>query len=97
MAAGDAVSAVTSVAAAASLTIQPGSGAEWVIHNLEYAATSVTLYKSDGTHTIAIYSDTAGPGALLNVALHATNSLYFILTNTSGSTAYLSYDGMATK
>lgn len=96
MAVGDAVTAVTSVASGAYLTIQPGSGVEWVIHNLSVPlGTSAELYKYDGSNEILIDSNLSGGWS--GEFFHLTNSIYYRVKNTSVSTAYLGYDGIISK
>lgn len=96
MAVGDTVTAVTSTANGAYLTIQPGSGAEWIVHNITVPeGTSAELYKYDGSNEIKI--DTITGGGWLGYFFHCTNSIYYRVKNTSGSTAYLGYDGIVSK
>jgi len=95
MAVGDVVTGHSSVAASASLTIQPGTGIEWVIHNLYYGA-AMELYRTDGANTIKIDSDTS-LGCRMGTVFHLTNSIYLTLKNVSAGTAYFGYDGIVTK
>lgn len=94
MAAGDVVIAHTSVANAASLTAQPLSGDEWIIHNI-YAPTTaaIEVYRTDGTNAELVMEST---GSIYGFNLHATNSVYFTVKNVSGAVEYLGYDGMKT-
>lgn len=95
MAVGDVVSVVpTSVSAAASLTIQPSSTAEWVIHNLYYGA-AVEVYYTDGTNSIKIDSD-ASLGGRFGAVFHVTATKYLALKNVSAGAAYFAYDGVIT-
>lgn len=96
MAQGDKVTVVpTNVANNGFLDIRPTSGQEWTIHNLEYSG-AVELYKTDGTNSIKVDSDTTG-GGRIGVYLHSTNGVYWQLKNVSGASAFLSYDGVQTK
>jgi len=95
MAIGDVVTAHSSVNAAASLTIQPGAGAEWVIHNLYYGA-EMELYRTDGVNAVKIDSDSS-LGCRLGAVFHLTNSIYLQLKNVSAGAAYFGYDGIVTK
>jgi hypothetical protein len=95
MAAGDVVADTASVANGNYMDIQPGAGAEWVIHNL-YWADDTELYKYDGSNTIKFASNT-GEGALINVFIHVTNGDYLRIKNTSGDSAICGYDGVITK
>lgn len=96
MAAGDAyVVGLTQETNNSSLTIQPGSGVEVVIHNIYTPEGSAwELYRTDGTNPIKIAS---GIAPMFNLQLHATNSQYYTLKNVSGATIYVAVDGMVTK
>jgi hypothetical protein len=97
MAVGDVVADTASVANGAYMTIQPGSGVEWVIHNLYWSGASVEVSKYDGTNEVKFASDTTF-GALLNVYIHVTNTDYLRIKNVSGSAAVIcGYDGVITK
>lgn len=98
MAAGDAyIKAPTSTATTAFLDLQPGASVEVVIHNIYVATGSAyEVYYSDGTNNILALSMPAG-GAALNLQMHCSNTYYVRVKNTSGSTIYLSADGMTTK
>jgi hypothetical protein len=89
------VVASTSVAAGESLTIQPGTGIEWIIHNI-YIPSSVTveMYVTDGENPILVDSNTGG---WLGFFFHLTNAQYMTIKNTSASTAYFKYDGIISK
>lgn len=95
MAVGDVVAAHSSVAASGYLDIQPGSGVEWVIHNLYYGA-AMELYRTDGTNDVKIDSDSTA-GCRMGAVFHVTNSYYLRLKNVSASSAYFGYDGVVTK
>jgi hypothetical protein len=84
---------LTSVAAAASLTIQPSGTIEAVIHNLHTPeGTSWELYATDGTNPQKIDHDAAV--GRYNLQLHVTNAQYYTLKNTSASTIYFRVDGI---
>lgn len=95
MAVNDIVTAHSSVANNASLTIQPGSGAEWLIKNIYYGG-ACELYRTDGTNTIKIDSD-GSAGHRLSVSYLLTNGVYLSLKNVSGGAVYMGYDGLVTK
>jgi hypothetical protein len=96
MAVGDVVTIIpTSVANNGFLDIRPPSGQEWTIQNLEYSG-AVELYKTDGTTSIKVDSDTSG-GGMVGRYYNATNTVYWQLKNVSGSAANLSYDGKQIK
>jgi hypothetical protein len=98
MAAGDTyLVGLTSVAAAASLTIQPSGTIEAVIHNLYVPiGTSWELYATDGTNPQKIDQDSGANGGRNYGAagLHVTNAQYLTCKNTSGSTIYMRVDGI---
>jgi hypothetical protein len=96
MAVGDTTSALESVNAGSYLAITPGSGAEWIIHNVHAPiGTSTELYFYDGSNEIKI--DTNTTGGWMGFFLHCTNSKYYRIKNTSVSAAYLGYDGIVSK
>lgn len=95
MAVGDIVADTTSKDDDAYLDVQPGAGAEWVIHNIYYAG-AAELYKYDGSNTILFDTTTAG-GAHLNVQIHVNNTDYLRIRNVSGGAAIVGYDGIITK
>jgi hypothetical protein len=85
----------TSVANGSFHTLQPGVGAEIVVHNIYYGG-AVEIYYSNGTNDILIDSDT-GPGSRLNLTHHCTNASYVRVKNVSGSAVYIAADGMKTQ
>ena len=97
MAAGDAVaSSSISIAAGATVVIQPSSSIEWTIFNIYTPTTaSVELYRTDGTNPILIDSNTAG--GFFNNYFRCTNASYLTVKNTGASTIYMYYDGTQTK
>jgi hypothetical protein len=96
MTVGDAVVvASTSVANNAYLTIQPGAGAEWIIHNIHAPSTAaIELYVTDGANDILTDSNTGG---WLGYYIHLTNAQYLKVKNVSGGTIYMKYDGIISK
>lgn len=94
MAAGDTVTALTSVNAAASLSVQPGASIEWLITNI-YASGAYELYRTEGSNPIKIYT---GSGAEIKaVNFRCTNAQYFTIKNTTGGALYFGYDGIVWK
>ena len=95
MAVGDTVADNASVASGSYLTIQPGSGAEWIIHNITWNdAVEVSTY--DGTNECIFHTDTT-KGGLFQTAFHLTNGDYMRVKNTAGTTKILHYDGIISK
>lgn len=95
MAVGDKVVSVSSINAAAYLTIQPGSGVEWTIHNIIVPnGKSAELHMYDGSNDILI--DTSST-SWLGYVFHLTNSVYLRVKNTDVATQLLGYSGVQTK
>jgi|GEM_PF-1293211 len=96
MTVGDAVTVVpTSIAAAGSLTIQPTSGKEWIIHNLYVPNTAtIEVYRTDGSNPILVDTNTGG---YMGYFFHLTNTNYMTIKNTGASAIYASYDGIVSK
>lgn len=93
MAQGDAkIGAITSVAAAASLTIQPATGETWLLKGVFFGG-ATELYLTDGTNSILIESDGAG-GRFDNLNILLSNTQYAILKNVDSTAKYLSYDAV---
>ncbi|WP_026694075.1 hypothetical protein [Peribacillus kribbensis] len=99
MAQGDLITNVTSVAAGAFLDIIPGSGAEWIISNINYGNTTIEIYQSDGTNNILCDQQvgTSTGGAAWGLSLKCTPTRYYRIKNTSASAAYIGYDGIVSK
>ena len=95
MARGDKVVGLESVGHAAYMTIQPGSGVEWSIHNI-YGAAACELYVYNGAIEIKI-DVTTEPKSWLSYFFDLTNAHYLRLKNVSGAAAIFGYDGVITK
>lgn len=94
MAINDVVSDTQSIADTAYLTIQPGVGVEWSIHNIDFAG-AVQISKYDGTDEVVFRIETAaGEYACVR---HVTNGQYLRVKNVSGGTLVIGYDGVQTK
>ena len=93
MAAGDAITNITSVTNASSFVIQATSGQEWVIHNIHHAKDCALLW-TNGT-LIGTMSILFGSNIETNLQLHITNSVYIALH--SNSAHIVGYDGVVTK
>ncbi len=93
MAQGDAViGSVTSVNAAASLTVQPTAGVTWLLKNIQYSG-AVEIYMSDGTNTILVDSDGAN-GQMLGMNYLLSNTQYLTIKNVSASAIFVRYDAV---
>lgn len=98
MASGDAVGAIESINDDGVLTIQPSAGIEWIIHNLFVpdgtAADGVQVHVVDATGSILLATVLS---SLLSINLHLSNTQYATMTNKSGGTILLGYDGIVVK
>jgi hypothetical protein len=94
MARGDVVVDNVSVADTAYMTIQPGSGVEWLIQNITWpTSTSVQVSTYDGTNECIFHTDTT-LGGLINCSFALTNGNYMRVKNVTGSgSAVMHYDG----
>lgn len=98
MAVGDVVSDLQNIAGggATFLTVQPGSGVEWVIHNI-YAEADVTISRYDGTDEVALDSSPTTGRHWSNLQLHLTNAQYLRILNLNAGAKDIGYDGVITK
>ena len=95
MAVGDVVADCSAaVADAASATIQPGVGVEWVIHNIDFEDL-VEIYRTDGVSSILIHSSVADETEY-PCARHLTNGDYLTVKNVSGGAIDICWDGVVT-
>jgi len=90
---GDAViGAITSVAAAASLTIQPAAGVIWLLKNIQYSG-AVEISLTDGTNTILVDSDGAA-GEILGKNYLLSNTQYMTIKNMETAVIFVRYDAV---
>ena len=92
---GDTVASVSSVNAAATKTIQPGAGVEWIIHNIYFEA-EVELRIVEGANKLLFYTS-AAKGSLSAYFFHVTNAHYLEVTNTNAGAKLVGYDGIVSK
>ena len=92
---GDVVASVSSVAAAAVKTVQPGAGIEWVVHNIYHEA-EVELYVVEGA-TELLFDDAATKGSWSAYFFHLTNTHYLKVKNTNAGAKLIGYDGIVSK
>jgi hypothetical protein len=95
MAVGDVTSDIQSINAGSYLDIQPGSGIEWVIHNI-YHEDQVQLEFYDGSNSLIFDSDT-GPGIWAWYEFHCNNTRRIRAKNTAATSKLIGYDGVVTK
>ena len=95
MTVGDVVHSSSSVNAAASKTIQPGAGIEWIIHNIYHEA-EVELKIVESTNEL-LFDDAAAKGSWSAYFFHLTNTHYLKVKNTNASAKLISYDGIVSK
>ena len=95
MAIGDVVSALSSIADDAYLTIQPAAGVEWCVKNILFPATkAVELYFYDGTNEVLLDSASA---SWVSYSYDLNNTRYLRVKNVSGAAIYIGYTGIVTK
>lgn len=92
---GDAVGGISSITAAAFLAIQPGSGIEWIIHNIYHEA-EAELYIVEGANTL-LFDDAAAKGSWSAYFFHLTNTHYLKVKNTNAGAKLIGYDGIVSK
>lgn len=98
MASGDAVIGMESISDDAAITIKPSAGIEWIIHNLfipdNAAEDGVDVAIVSATGSIVVITALS---SLFQHNFHVTNSQWITMTNKTGSTALLGYDGIVVK
>lgn len=95
MAVGDAVTTSATVTTTNYLDLQPGSGVEWIIHNVYYSG-AVELYVYNGTLSLKYDADATYGGKEV-MCMHCTNTYYYRVKNVSGGDIVVSYNGMVSK
>jgi len=95
MAVGDAVGDVSSINAGATLTIQPGAGVEWIIHNIYHAAEAELKVIKGGNELL--FETSGGMGSWNAYFFHVTNAQYFKVKNTNAGAKLIGYDGIVSK
>ena len=94
MGVGNTVYGTNATASGGTYTIQPTGTNEYVIHNLFWTG-PCTITITDGSNPVLFFTADA-LGYLANVQLHVTNAFYITMTDTSGSTNNMAYDGIQT-
>lgn len=96
MAAGNMIGAMNmTVANNGTVDLKPANGTdEWVIHNIYYSG-AVSFAICDGTNLVTFDSD-IGQGFRIGLSTHVKQSQFIRLTNTSGSSINVAYDGIQT-
>jgi hypothetical protein len=95
VAVGDVVADIQTVASGAYLDIQPGSGVEWVIHNV-YHEHDVEIHRYDGTNDINFVTE-KGAGLFSYFNFHCNNTDRIRVKNLNTSARLIGYDGVQTK
>jgi len=95
MAKGDAVGDLQSIAADAVLTIRPGAGIEWIIHNV-YHEDSVELYLVEGANEV-LFAAAAAKGSWSAYFFHLTNTHYLKVKNKNVGAKLIGHDGIVSK
>lgn len=97
MAVADTVSNWASAASNATMDIQPGAAAEWLIHTLMAGSgKAFEVYMTEDGVTFTLMDQLSG-GSVHGLTHRLTNSKWLRLKNTSGGTAYIGYSGVVTK
>lgn len=86
---------ISSIAASGYFSIQPVSGAEVVIHNINHSSDAILEFY-DGSNFIQIDTHT-GNGRWMGMFLHCTNTKYYRVKNITASSIFISCDGVQTK
>lgn len=95
MAMGDVVSNVSSLSQYGYLTIQPGAGVEWIIHNLYFdQAVMIEFYNGSNSLVFEWVNDI---GRLPWMVFHLTNDRYLRVQALVVGTTLVGYDGVASK
>ena len=95
MAKGDAVGSIASVNAAAYMTIQPGAGIEWIVHNVYHEAEAeILIIESTNELKFDTHSEL---GAWATFFFHLTNTHYLKVKNTNAASKLIGYDGIVSK
>lgn len=87
MAKGDTVAGLSSVNAAATKTIQPGAGIEWIVHNI-YHEDKAKLHVVEGTNEL-LFGAAAAKGSWSAYFFHLSNSHYLKVENDVDAAAML--------
>jgi hypothetical protein len=91
----DTVNATTSIGSGASLNVRPSSDEEWIIHNIYTSlGNAIAVYRWNNTGTTPEILVTKTSVSLSSIYYHCTLSDYLVIKNLSGSTIYVSYDGV---
>lgn len=95
MAVGDTVAGLSSITAAATLTIKPGAGIEWIVHNIYHEA-EAKLYIVEAANVL-LFDDAAVKGSWSAYFFHLTNTHYLKVKNTNAGAKLIGYDGIVSK
>lgn len=76
-----------------SFSIRPSAGNAWVIHDIYIEDTKQCTVKfTDGTDAVTIATVY---GSMLGYHFHVSNDYYITITNNSGGTINVGYDGVS--
>lgn len=95
MARGDVVAGLSSIGAAATLTIKPGAGKEWIIHNI-YTEAEAELYIVEDANEL-LFDDASAKGSWSAYFFHLTLTHYLKVKNTNVGAKLIGYDGIVSK
>jgi hypothetical protein len=95
MAVGDIVADLQAIDSDSVLTIQPGAGAEWIIHNI-YHEDAVELYIAEDSNAI-LFDSHLTRGSWGAYFFHLTNDHYLKVKNKAALAKLVAYDGVVSK
>jgi len=90
---GDIHSTIAAISASDTLTIQPGSGDEWVIHNI-FTSGTIEFVVVNGSNSVIVETTDE---SLTAYFFHANNTQYYKIINKEGSEIKAGYDAIETK
>lgn len=94
MAVGNVVSNLATLTAGQSLDVKPSTGQEWTIHNIYYNG-GVSLKIVRGSDELTFDTDTSA-NSRSGLTFNVTENQFIRITNTSGTTILVGYDGKQT-
>ena len=89
------IGTTVSLTSAASLNVRPPTNVEWIIHNIYVpSGYAIELYRWNDTGTTPQILITKTSVSMGFLDFHVTQDDFLIIKNISGSTIYVSYDGV---
>ena len=85
---------ISAIGSLSTLTIQPSSGDEWVIHNI-YTSSTIDFKIVGAGGTVTLEPNLTS--CLTGYFFHASNSQYYQIVNKTNGTIYAGFDGIEIK